>query len=298
MINLELYRIFYVVAETKNITKASEILNISQPAVTKHIKNLESELGNPLFIRTKKGVILNEYGEKIFLNVKQALNLLSESEKEISKYKSLNKGTIKIGISTTLARKYLLKYIKKFHETYPNIVIDIYTDATKDLIKQLKNGVIDIIISKFPQNRDNDLNYIYLGKTKYIFVANEEYSFLSDETIQIKKLVNYPLLLQKTPSNSRDNIEKYLKENNINIEPKMNIASSNLLVDFIRLGYGIGYVTKLYVEEELKENKLFEIKVVPDTDEISFGIILLKNNVMTSHCKKFIDYLKPSKNEE
>lgn len=294
MINLELYRIFYVVAETKNITKASEILNISQPAVTKHIKNLESELGNPLFIRTKKGVILNEYGEKIFLNVKQALNLLSESEKEISKYKSLNKGTIKIGISTTLARKYLLKYIKKFHETYPNIVIDIYTDATKDLIKQLKNGVIDIIISKFPHNRDNDLNYIYLGKTKYIFVASEEYSFLSDETIPIKKLVNYPLLLQKTPSNSRDNIEKYLKENNIHIEPKMNIASSNLLVDFIRLGYGIGYVTKLYVEEELKEKKLFEIKVIPDTDEISYGIILLKNNVMTSHCKKFIDYLKPN----
>ena len=88
MINLELYRIFYVVAETKNITKASEILNISQPAVTKHIKNLEEQLGNPLFIRTKKGVILNEYGEKIFLNVKQALNLLSESEKEISKYKN------------------------------------------------------------------------------------------------------------------------------------------------------------------------------------------------------------------
>lgn len=296
MINLELYRIFYVVAETKNITKASEILNISQPAVTKHIKNLEEQLGNPLFIRTKKGVILNEYGEKIFLNVKQALNLLSESEKEISKYKSLNKGTIKIGISTTLARKYLLKYIKKFHETYPNIVIDIYTDATKDLIKQLKNGVIDIIISKFPQNRDNDLDYIYLDKTKYIFVANEEYSFLSNKTIPIKKLVNYPLLLQKTPSNSRDNIEKYLKENNIHIEPKMNIASSNLLVDFIRLGYGLGYVTKLYVEEELKEKKLFEIKVIPDTDEISFGIILLKNNVMTSHCKKFIDYLKP--NEE
>ena len=296
MINLELYRIFYVVAETKNITKASEILNISQPAVTKHIKNLEEQLGNPLFIRTKKGVILNEYGEKIFLNVKQALNLLSESEKEISKYKSLNKGTIKIGISTTLARKYLLKYIKKFHETYPNIVIDIYTDATKDLIKQLKNGIIDIIISKFPQNRDNDLDYIYLDKTKYIFVANEEYSFLSNKTIPIKKLVNYPLLLQKTPSNSRDNIEKYLKENNIHIEPKMNIASSNLLVDFIRLGYGLGYVTKLYVEEELKEKKLFEIKVIPDTDEISFGIILLKNNVMTSHCKKFIDYLKP--NEE
>ena len=58
MIDLELYRIFYVVAKTKNITKASEELHISQPAVTKHIKNLESLLGLPLFIRTNKGVIL------------------------------------------------------------------------------------------------------------------------------------------------------------------------------------------------------------------------------------------------
>lgn len=295
MINLELYRIFYVVAETKNITKASEILNISQPAVTKHIKNLEDQLGNPLFIRTKKGVILNEYGEKIFLKVKQALNLITESEKEISEYKSLDKGTIKIGISTTLTRRYLLKYIKEFHEKYPNIVIDIYTDPTKDLIKQLKSGVIDIIISKFPQNNDLDLEYISLGKTKYIFTCNKDYPELLNKEVPLKEIVKYPILLQKTPSNSRDVIEKYLKDNNLHIEPKMNIASSSLLVDFIELGYGIGYVTKLYIEKELKDNKLFEIKVKPDTKEINYGIILLKNNILPSHCKKFIDYLKPNK---
>ena len=295
MINLELYRIFYVVAETKNITKAIEILNISQPAVTKHIKNLEDQLGNPLFIRTKKGVRLNEYGEKIFLNVKQALNLLNESEKEISEYKKIDKGTIKIGISTTLTRRYLLKYIKDFHEKYPNVVINIYTDPTKDLIKELKNGTIDLIISKFPQNKDLDLEYITLGKTKYIFTCNKDYIELTNKKINIKDIVNYPILLQKSPSNSRDFIEKYLKENNLHIEPKMNIASSSLLVDFIELGYGIGFVTKLYIEKELETKKLYEIKVTPDTSEIDYGIILLKNNILASHCKKFIEYLKPNK---
>lgn len=291
MINLELYRIFYIVAETKNITKASEVLNISQPAVTKHIKNLEEQLGNPLFIRTKKGVVLNEYGEKMFLNVKQALNLLNECEKEISKYKSLDKGTIKIGISTTLMRKYLLTYIKLFHEKYPNIVIDIYTDPTKDLIRQLKNGTIDIIIGKFPQKEDYDLDYICLGETKYIFAANNSYAHLLNKKINIKDLINYPLLLQKSPSNSRTSVENYFKENNLKVEPKMSIASSNLLMDFIELGYGIGYVTKLFVEKELKENKLFEINVYPNPDKIKYGIIILKNNILPSHCKKFIEHL-------
>ncbi len=295
MINLELYRIFYVVATCKNITKASEELNISQPAVTKHIKNLEDQLGFPLFIRTKKGVVLNEYGEKIYLKVKNALTLLDESEKEISEYKKMNKGTIKIGISTSLARKYLLKYIKEFHKKYPNIVIDISTDITKDLIKQLKNGLIDMIICKFSNYIDLELNYIKLGKTKYIFVCNENYKQLLNRKVSINELVKYPLLLQKSPSNSRNSVDRYFKNNNINVEAKMNIGSSNLLIDFASIGYGIGYVTKMYTLDELKEKKLYEIDVYPKTDSIEYGLVTLKNNILPSYSNKFIDYLKSNR---
>lgn len=295
MINLELYRIFYTVANCKNITKASEQLNISQPAVTKHIKNLEEQLGAPLFIRTKKGVVLNEYGEKIFLNVKNALILLDESEKQISEYKSMNKGTIKIGISTSLTRKYLIKHIEKFHKIYPNIIINISTDPTKDLIKQLKNGIIDLIICKFPNFDDLELNYTKLGETKYIFIADENYKELSNRKVNISELVNYPILLQKYPSNSRMSVEKYFKQNNIKIEPRMNIGSSNLLVDFTNIGYGIGYVTKLYVEDELKNGKIFEIDIDPKTENIEYGLITLKNNIMPSYCNKLVEYLKLNK---
>ena len=295
MINLELYRIFYTVAQTQNITKASEVLNISQPAITKHIKNLENALGNTLFIRTKKGVVLNEYGEKIYLKIKQALTLIDESEKELINLTKEYKGTIKIGISTSLTKKYLLPILKEFHKLYPNIIIDINTDPTKELIKELKTGTIDLIISKFPKNTDLDLNYNVLGKTKYIFVSSNKYKELKNKKVNINDLINYPILLQKTPSNSRNSIDNYLKENNIKIEPKMNIASSNLLVDFISLGYGIGYVTKLYIEEELNNNKLFEIKTIPDTEYIEYGLITLKNNVMSSICNIFIDYLLKNK---
>lgn len=295
MINLELYRIFYTVAECKNITKASQKLNISQPAVTKHIKNLEDILGEVLFIRTKKGVVLNEFGEKIYMNVKQALILLDDAEKKISEAKSINYGTIKIGISTSLTRKYLLNHLKEFHEIYPNINIDIDTDPTSKLIKKLRNGMIDLIIGKFPENRELDLNYDKLGTTKYIFVANQKYKKLSESKQEVKEIIKYPLLLQKTPSNSRTSVEKYLKENNIKVDPIMNVGSSNLLIDFIKIGYGIGYVTKLYAEEELKANNLYEIKTIPDTENIDYGIITLKNNIMASHCKKFIDYLNLNK---
>lgn len=292
MINLELYRIFYVVAETGNITKASEQLCISQPAVTKQIKNLESQLNTPLFIRTKKGVVLNECGQKIFLNVKHALTLLAETNIKIKEFTELNTGTIKIGISTTLMRKYLLKYVETFHNNYPNVVVDIYTDPTKQLITKLKNGMIDLVIGKFPDNFDKDLNYYELGKTKYIFIANKKYFNLNNIIMKPKDLEKYPILLQEYPANSRISVEKYFENNHVSIESKMNIASSNLLIDFINMGYGIGYVTELYVKDDLKKENLFKINMIPQPENISFGIISLKNNVMTNHCKKFIETLK------
>ena len=146
MVDLELYRIFFEVAKTGNITQASNNLNISQPAVTKHIKNLEFQLGCSLFIRTRKGVTLTENGKKLFLYVKQALDLINNGEHVIKDMRNLKQGTLKIGVSTTLTKKYLFKYIEIFHKKYPNITIEISTDPTCQLKEELRDGKIDFII--------------------------------------------------------------------------------------------------------------------------------------------------------
>ena len=291
MVNLELYRIFYVVAKEKNITKASQVLNISQPAVTKHIKNLEYALGEELFIRTKKGVILNEYGKKIFLNVKNALNLIEDAENDLEDAKNSHSATIKIGISTTLVKEYLIDYIEKYHDKYPNIIFDIHTDSTYDLIKKLKIGEIDFILSKFPNNIDYDLNYQKIGSMEYIFVASKKYNKLSKKDVCVKDLEKYDILVQKYPANSRNNIDLFFKENNLNIISKMNIASSNLLISFVKMGYGIGYVTDMYVQSELNKKELYKINLNVPNKKVDFGIITLKNNVLIKDCNNFINTL-------
>ena len=169
MINIELYRIFYTVAIKQNITKASEELNISQPAITKHIKNLEDALGVILFNRTRKGVTLTPIGQKIFLEIKNALTILDNVENEIKNYNDNNCGTIRIGISTTLVR-ILMNYINEFYKKYPNVKIEINTDTTKDNIKLLEEGLLDLIICKKPNDLDKDLNYIKMGESSYEFV--------------------------------------------------------------------------------------------------------------------------------
>lgn len=295
MINIELYRIFYTVAITQNITKASETLNISQPAVTKHIKNLEDALGVILFIRTRKGVVLTPIGQKIFLEIKNALTIFDNVENEIKNYKDNNYGNIRIGISTTLVRLYLIDYINIFHKKYPNVKIEINTDTTKENIKLLENGLLDLIICKLPDSLDKDLNFMKIGETSYEFIANKELYDTIKQPIKLNKLVDYPILLQKEPSNSYNSAKTFFKQNNLNVESKFNIGSSSLLIDFTKIGYGIGYVTKLYVKKELMDKSLFIIQTIPKTPKISYGIITLKNNVLTNICKRFIEYLLEDK---
>jgi len=290
MIDIELYKIFYVVAVNQNITKASEKLNISQPAVTKHIKNLEDSLGVILFNRTRKGVVLTSIGQKIFLEVKNALTILDNVENEIRNYKDNNCGMIRIGVSTTLVR-ILMDRIGDFYKKYPNVKIEINTDRTKDNIKLLQNGLLDLIICKLPDNLDKDLEFIKLYDSSYEFVANKELYDCINQPIELSNLIKYPVLLQKEPSNSFSSAKKLFKENNLEVDSKFNIGSSSLLVDFTKIGYGVGYITKLYIEKELENNSLFIVKTIPETPKISFGIITLKNNILSNSCSNFINCL-------
>ena len=145
-IDFELYRIFYVVANNKNITKASQELNISQPAISKSIKNLEEQLGGTLFIRTKRGVILTEAGKEFYNYIRQAIEYINNAENKFTDLINLETGCIKIGISTTLTKEFLLPYLEEFHKLYPKIDIEIMTYLTSDLFPRLKNGLIDLII--------------------------------------------------------------------------------------------------------------------------------------------------------
>ena len=114
-IDFELYRIFYVVANNGNITKASNELNISQPAISKSIKNLEDQLGGTLFVRTKRGVILTEEGKEFYKYIKQAIEYINNAENKFTDLINLDTGCIKIGISTTLTKEFLLPYLEEFN---------------------------------------------------------------------------------------------------------------------------------------------------------------------------------------
>ena len=103
--NLELYKVFYIVAKNKNITQAANELMISQPAVSKSIKVLERDLGTLLFIRNKNGVTLNNSGEVLYNKIKQAMELIMSAEEDLTSLNNMEKGTINIGAGNTITQR-------------------------------------------------------------------------------------------------------------------------------------------------------------------------------------------------
>ena len=291
-IDFELYRIFYTVANHGNITKAALELNISQPALSKSIKNLEEQLGGTLFIRTKRGVILTSEGKELYNYIKKAIEYITSAENKFTDLINLETGCIRIGISTTLTKEFLLPYLEKFHKLYPNIDIMISTNISSELIIKLRNGLLDMVILNLNTEKyDDDIEIIKCKKINDCFIINKDYLNLNELNLSIKDLNNYPLILQTKESNTRKFIDKLTKEYNVILKPNMELASYTLVIAFTKIGFGIGYATKEFIKKELENKELFELKIKETIPPRYIGIALSKNNLPNFSTKKLIEII-------
>ncbi len=290
-IDFELYRIFYVVANNGNITKASQELLISQPAVTKSIKKLEDSLGGQLFVRTKKGVTLTEEGKEIYYYIKNAIEYINNAENKFTNLKQLNTGNIRIGVSTTLAKNFLMPHLKDFHRLYPNIKIEINNSLTTDLIEYLRKGTLDIVILNLPYEQKSDIKITPIKEIHDCFIVGKQYENLKNKTLNIEELNTYPLILQRKSSNTRTFLDNFMKENNVVLNSDMDVASYNLMVELVKIGFGIGFATREYIKEELDNDELIELKIKQKIPTRHIAIATMKNTIPSFCTKELIEII-------
>lgn len=284
-IDYELYRIFYIVAKNGNITRASKELLISEPAVSKSIKNLEGYLGAPLFTRTKKGVNLTTEGITLYEYISKGIEYFKSGEAKFNELINLESGTIRIGINTTLTKEFLMPYLETFYKLYPNINIEIRTNLTSELKSMLKDGLIDMhILNLTNEETKNDFNIIKCKTITDCFVSNKPIK----EKISIKELNNYPLILQDKNSNTRKFLDDFANKYEITLKPKIEIGSYYLVSEFSRIGLGIGYVTKNYIKNNLDKKELFIVPIKEKIPSREIGILLNKNTTPNFSTKELI----------
>lgn len=246
-INFELYKVFYEVANEKSISKGAEKLMISQPAVTQSIHTLEEQLGGKLFIRTPKGVVLTNEGEILYNYIREGMNYFINGSNKFLSLKNLDSGVLNIGASTVISENILIDVLGLFHKKYPNVVINIYNDLTDNLVKKLRNGDLDIIVIS-TDNTYKDIEVHDVCLLHDIFVSNREL----DITLDKNNISDFDIIIQKNPSIMRRNFDKSI---DFDFCPKMEVVSHSLVCKLVSNGFGIGLVTKEFINDNFYEVK-------------------------------------------
>ena len=289
--NLELYKIFYYVAKNGNITQAANELMVSQPAVSKSIKVLERDLNTVLFNRNKDGVTLNNAGEVLYNKIKKAMELIISSEEDIESINNMEQGTINIGAGNTIMQRYLMPYIKEFHELYPNINVIVHTVVTEELIKRAQVGLVDIVFTHLPNTIPDNFEVTKLKELHDILVVNNNSTY-KDKVIKKKDLENLPLILLPFRASNRKNFNKFCASNNIVIKPLMEIGNDLIIEDCAQNGLGVGLVVREYVQSKLDNKELFELNTQFNIDPKYLVCLIDENRKNNIIIKKFLELLK------
>lgn len=288
MINLELYKIFVFVAKEENITKASEKLNISQPAVTKHIKNLEEQLGVTLFKRNKYGMELTDKGRELYKEVGEPIIKIYNAERKFRSSRNIN-----LGSHVTMLSRMFGKCIAEYYKLNPTSQIEVTNETFNDMLNMLENQKLDILLSKKVDEsvyNTNKIEFIKLGLLHDIFVINTNSKY-KDKVFNKKELAKEKIYTPKRTSITTINLMKELNLTD-GMENIKNITYTTML-GILKTEDSIGLITKEYIKDELKENKLAILKTDFEFDPMEFGIYINKENKF----KELKDLIKIMKNE-
>ncbi len=260
--NLSQYRIFYAVAKAGNISKAAKELYISQPAISKSVSKLEDSLNTTLFTRNSRGVQLTEEGRILYEHTKAAFEQLTQGEQELKRIREFHLGHIRIGVSNTLCRFIMVNYLKNFIEKYPHIRISIASQSTIHTISMLENEQIDIGLVARPSVHRN-LSFLPVMDIEDIFAATPSYL----ENLRLREgrdcdvfQVGNIMLLDKN-NGTRKYIDDYMAVSNITANSLLEVTTLDLLIEFTRIGLGIGSVIKEFVRDDLDSGRLVQLRL-------------------------------------
>ena len=294
--NLSQYRIFYAVAMAGNISRAAKELYISQPAISKSISKLEDSLHTSLFTRNSRGVQLTEEGQVLFEHTRAAFEQLSIGEQELKRIREFNLGHIHIGVSNTLCRFIMVNYLKGFIERYPHIKITIENQSSAHTLAKLEQQRIDLGLVAEPKPQKN-IVFIPVTQIEDIFAATPSYL----ENLRLREggdsniFQSGNIMLLDKNNVTRNYIDDYMSLHQITVNNYLEVTTMDLLIEFARIGLGIGCVIKDFVRKELEEGSLIEIPLASPIRRRTIGFSYNPSYV-TKTTSQFVKFCMPEQN--
>lgn len=287
--SLNLYKIFCVVAESKNYKEAGEKLFLTESTISSHISNLEKQLDIVLFYRERDGLTLTREGKELYDSIHEKIKDIEFAENAIIQNHDISKAKITIGCPSHISIFYLSKCITKARKDYPDFKIDIIgVSDYNGLIQLLQQHSVDFVIMDIvPRDVKSEIEIKTLKKVSNVFISKEPVNITN-----IKDLENYKFVLNYENSVSTKELFETLKKHNVKIKADIQVDITEMRIEEVKQGQGIGYVMKEAAERDLENNEVYEVKLPIELPEMKINLVYI-DKYLTKADKTFIKkYMK------
>lgn len=282
-------RIFKAVCEEESITRASEKLFMTQPAVSQAINDLERDLNIHLFDRNGRKIVLNETGRLFLIKSEKLLELYDEL---VENTRFLEESAmLKIGSSITIANFILPQSLLEFEVSCSQTPIRVTVDNARNIENMVINNVIDLgLIEGIIYHEE--LIKIPISSFKLAVICTPSHHFAKGDITQLETLAKERLLLREIGSSIRDAFDSALLLHDIKISPIWTSVNSQALIQAVKKGLGISVLPRILVDKEIRNNEIAEVKI-NDFELISVNhIVFDKSKYKTKSFEKFIEIVR------
>jgi DNA-binding transcriptional LysR family regulator len=294
--NLERLRVFKTVAELKSFTRAAEDLYMTQPAISKNIKQIEDFYGVNLFYRIGNHIELTEAGNKLLQFANDILKLADEAKEALNKEKIHSGEQIVLSTGSTVGVYILPRVLKRFIRKFPNIHFTIEISNAENILNKFMDGSIDIGIIGALVHRTN-LKYMpFISEQLKLIVANH-HPWADKEKVSASDLKNQPFFLRERGSGLRYVVEERLRKAGIELKNVTVMPNNEAIVKLVEAGLGVSIVSEYAIAEDLELNRVKTVEIAGIDLERPFYLLYREEKTSSESFSKFIDYLKANYSE-
>ena len=269
-------KVFDTVAKRLNFTKAANELNITQPAVTKHIKEIELNLNIKLFERNGTKIKLTKAGEILLKYTEEIFSVYQKMEFEIGQLQEKQKGTLRLGASTTIAQYMLPPILAEFRRRFPEIQLSLVIQNSEKIEDLLANHKIDVGLIE-AQIKNRTFHYFPFMKDEIVLVSRQNHSISIKNNIKLDDLKNIPLVFREPGSGTLETIDLALKSKNIKLNElniEIQLGSTESIKSYVLHSDALAFISIQSVLQELKNQTLTIIDVKSLVIERNFNFII------------------------
>src|SRR5271154_1220470 len=291
---IESLKMFCDLAERESLTKAAQISNVTQSAVSQQISSLERAFKSLLIERSKKKFRLTREGQVLYDYSKQIIQTYESLHSKLQELKDIISGTIRLATIYSIGLHDLPPYIKRFMKSYPTVNIHVEYRRANQVYEDVLSNVVDLGLVAYPV-RDSKLEIVPLRKEPLVLIAHPQHPFAKQKSIKLKALSGQKVISFEPDIPTRKALDKILKEHDVEVNHVMEFDNVETVKRAVEIDAGISIVPQGTVTQEIAKQTLIAVQIEDGEFYRPLAAIYKKNKVLSPAMKQFLSILKETK---